>query len=245
MSGYGLHAVPKDQRYPPGLQMGMDKGCHLIIERCHDLALHLDDGCRDTSFYQVFRHLYADEPAAYHHGALWLFRVHKAPDPVGIRYGAQAEDLVAVNAFEARPYGFRTRRQDDLVIAQGIGITGRVLPDMNDLVFPVNGSYLAHHPYVDAVPVSENLGCGHEQIISPLDDMPDVVGKSAVGKGDELAPFEKHDLSILINPAGPGGCSCSACNSANDYKPCAHKRPPGQMLFEFSLIITPKDSRSM
>ena len=39
-------------RDTPGLQMGMDKGCHLIIERCHDLALHLDDGGFNPSFYQ-------------------------------------------------------------------------------------------------------------------------------------------------------------------------------------------------
>ncbi|MCK7521939.1 MAG: hypothetical protein MZV64_31795 [Ignavibacteriales bacterium] len=224
LRGDGPHPFPQRQRDALCFQVRVDQGGHLVIQRGHDLVLHLEDGGGNPPVDEVFRHLDADEPAADDHRPFRGSGIHEGPDPVRVGDGAQAEHLLAPDAVEVRVNRLRTRREDDLVVAHRVGLAGGVLPDVNNLVLPVDGGHLAHHPHVDAVAFLEHLGSGQEQVVPVLDHMTDVVGKPAVGKRDVRSPLEERDLRAFVHPPGPGRCCRTPCHAAHDHQPGSHGR---------------------
>ena len=97
--------------YPLVRQMLVYGSGEGVVNRCHDLSGHLDDGDPDPGVPQVLGHLQPDEACTHDDGVLDAPAGEAGLDAVGVFHVAQGEDVVEVYAFQWRPDGCCSGRQ--------------------------------------------------------------------------------------------------------------------------------------
>ena len=189
---------------------------HILVQVGHDVALSLDDGDLYTGSVEVLRHLNADKAAADHRGRLGLVLGDIVVDGVGVGDVAQSKDLCGVDSLDGRPHRRRTGGEHQHIIALGVGLTGGEVFDLNALGSGVHTEHLIVHPHIDIEPGVKALGGLQLQLGLVGDHTADVVGQTAVCKGDVRPLFKHDDLGVLVVAAQTRGGAGAAGHAAYD-----------------------------
>ena len=189
---------------------------HLEVEGRHDLVRRLEDGNVDAGFFQVLRHLEADEPAADHDSCLDLLLIDHGAEQVRVRDGPEGVDAGRVDARDGRPQGRGTGREDQFVVSFGVVFVRVTVVDEDRFVHAVDRRDLVVGPDIHTEPVSHLLRRSDEQGVAGADDIADVVRQAAVGIGDVVASFEYDDLRGFIESAQSGSTTGAAGHAPDD-----------------------------
>ena len=189
---------------------------HLKVEGRHDLIRRLEDGDVDAGFFQVLRHLEADEPAADHDSCLDLLLIDHGAEQVRVRDGPEGVDAGRVDARDGRPQGRGTGREDQFVVSFVVVFVRVTVVDEDRFVHAVDRRDLVVGPDIHTEPVSHLLRRSDEQGVAGADDIADVVRQAAVGIGDIVASFEYDDLRGFIEPAQSGSTTGAAGHATDD-----------------------------
>ncbi len=98
----GLQTIAQCQADLLELQMLVYQGGHLVVNGCHHLVKHFDQGNLNTAMRQVFSDLQANKPAANHHSSRRLLFINEGLDPVHIGQVAQCENTRQVHTRQRR-----------------------------------------------------------------------------------------------------------------------------------------------
>jgi len=104
----GFQAVAQCQANALEDQVLMHQGCHLVIDGCHHLVEHLDQGHFHAAIDQILRNFKPDETAAHHNCAGRLLLVHKGFDLVHVGNVAQREHAGQIHSGQRRNDGSGT-----------------------------------------------------------------------------------------------------------------------------------------
>jgi len=170
---------------------------------------------------QVFRHLDTDKAAADDHGAARLRLVQVAHDAIKIGNVAQTEDTLRIDSREARTYGLSARREQHTVVAFVVFLSGIEVAQAHCLIGAVNRHGFGTHAHVYAIALMKRFSASYKQLIAFADSARDVVRQTAVGKADEGATFDEHDLSGFAVSAQTGGCGGATSHATNND--CFHR----------------------
>ena len=89
--------------------LGMDKGCHLRIQRIHQLFWSLNNGDLNSQIMQVLGKLQPDEASSGQNGGFGFFFFHKFMDTQSVLHRAQGKESVCTCAGQFRLCGLRPR----------------------------------------------------------------------------------------------------------------------------------------
>ena len=135
----------------------------------------------------------------------------------------------------------RARGEDERVVALGAARAGLEFTDAYRSRRAVDTDDFGVRVHLDVESLAEQLRRRHQQRSLVLDDVADVVRKSAIGEGHERPAIEDHDLRGLVQPAQPRGTRRAAGDAADDQN-AAGEPGRGERRFGLStssLIGTP------
>jgi hypothetical protein len=81
----------------------------------------------------------------------------------------------------------------------------------------VDADHLGARAHVEVQGGTQAVRGLQQQPVTLLDDLADVVRQPAVREGDEVVPFEHHDLSRLVQATRPGGRRHPRGDAAHDH----------------------------
>mmetsp|Transcript_2885 Transcript_2885/g.9719 ORF Transcript_2885/g.9719 Transcript_2885/m.9719 type:complete len:401 (-) Transcript_2885:150-1352(-) len=199
-----------------GLAMLVKDLSHFWVHGREDLSSHLDNGHLNPAMHEVLSGLKANEASAHNHRALDLVLIHPSTDLHTVWDGAQEEDSGEVDAGKRRADGEGTRSKHKSIVALGRGRVLSYILYLHSLGLRVDLDHLVLSSHVNLVAVlEESRGCKNK-ILVILDDVSDVVGETAVGKGHEGSLLEDSDGGVLVQPAETSSCRGTAGNTTNN-----------------------------
>ena len=190
--------VAQDQLDAVGLHLLMHHLGHLEVQGSQDLGHLLDQGDLQAPLDQVLGHFHADEATSNHHGPARSALLEEVCDRVGIRDIAQDEEVLGFGEpRNRRPDGAGSGREDQDVIALGVGLSGQGPADRDGPGLAVDPRHLAEVADVQIEAFGHSLNGLQQQLLAFLDDSADVVGQTAVGETDVLVPL-KEDYPVFL-----------------------------------------------
>ena len=205
----------EQQLHALAAQISMDLLGHIKVDRRHDLIQLLDQSDLEAKLHQVFSHLQADKAAADNNSRLGLVGNGVFLDLEGILNGAEREDIAFLDAGDGRHDGLGTGRENQLIVAFGIGLAGFQVSDRYGLGSGIDGGDFTLDADIDVEAVLEAHGGLQSQLLFFGDGAADIVGQTTVGIGYITAAFKHDDFSLFIQSTQTG-CSCSAAGNAAD-----------------------------
>ena len=179
---------------------------------------HLHNGHIQTGVQEVFGHFHANVAAADNDGLFALAESHHlVPDGVGVGDVAQGEDVGGLGALDGRHQGLGAGGENQLVIGFGVLPVLLEIVDGDGLPGTVDGHHLRQHPDVNAEPVVKALRRLQRQGALFGDLTADIVGQTAVGKGDVLAAFQQYNFAALIQTTQAGRSAGAAGHTADNH----------------------------
>mmetsp|Transcript_2884 Transcript_2884/g.9716 ORF Transcript_2884/g.9716 Transcript_2884/m.9716 type:complete len:368 (-) Transcript_2884:111-1214(-) len=205
-----------------GLAMLVKDLSHLWIHRREDLSAHLDDGHLNTTMNEVLSGLKANEASANDNSFLDLVLIHPSTDLHTVWDGAQEEDSGEVDAGKRRADGEGTRSKHESIVALDRGVISVEVLNLNGFVFLVDLQDFVHGLDLNVEALLESSRGSDDKILVILDDVSDVVGETAVGKGHEGSLLEDSDGGVLVQPAETSSCRGTAGNTTDNEDSSGH-----------------------
>src|ERR1035437_8448873 len=123
---------------PAGIQVGMNRSNHLIIEGRHDMILHFDYRDRYSTPGEVFRHLQTHKAAADDDRAFSVAFDYPIPDITAVRNSAKREYSGEVNTRKRWPNRGGAGGKYQGIVFFPVCSSGLQIPYFNFLFLAVN-----------------------------------------------------------------------------------------------------------
>ena len=183
----------------------MDKASHLLIQGVQDMVPPLDQRDMHPGMDKVLGNLKADESTADDNSFLDFAFLQEGANGDGILDGLQLEDTIRVLS---QMDGLSTGRKDQLVVAIFEYFPGFKVLDLYRMSLPIDGKDFVIDMDKDVEAGLQAFRCLKGEIMGIKDDGRNIIGKTTVGIGNEMALLIDNDLCLFRKPsktAGEGG----------------------------------------
>ena len=193
-----LHRMSQRQLDTVPAHFIVDERSHIRVKGIHKLFRTLNNGDLHSQLPQILRQLQTNKTAAGQYGRLGVIGSDKFFNAESVLHSAQGEELIKPHTGKPGLCGFRTGREQQLIVAFLEYFPGFQIPNGNGFPVRVDGRDLMANLHGHPEAGEEAFRGLEGQSLGIGDHITNIIRQTAIGVRNISRPLKYHNFRLLI-----------------------------------------------